>query len=211
VVTSETCFEAADLGHPLIGTEDRVRNDIRLNDSLRLLMISGSNMSGKSTILRTVGINAVLALSGAPVCAGKLRVSPFSIGTAMRFSDSLEHGTSYFCAVITRLRRVMELQDLERPVLFLIDEILQGTNSGDRIEGTKALIRRLLERGGMGMITTHDLELTRIVDTCDGRATNVHFVDQLLDGEIQFDYQMRPGVVRKGNALALMRSMGLDV
>lgn len=211
VVTSETCYEATELGHPLIGAGDRVKNDVRLNDSLRLLMVSGSNMSGKSTMLRTVGINTVLALSGAPVCAGQLRISPFAIGTAMRFSDSLEHQTSYFHAVITRLRRVMDLQDEPRPLLFLIDEILQGTNSGDRIEGTKALVRRLLERGGVGMITTHDLELTRIVDTCDGLAANVHFVDQLRDGEIEFDYQMRPGVVGKGNALALMRRMGLDV
>jgi DNA mismatch repair ATPase MutS len=211
VMTTETCYEAADLGHPLIRASDRVRNDFQLNDALRLLVVSGSNMSGKSTMLRTVGINAVLALCGAPVCAKEVRISPFSIGTAMRFSDSLEHRTSYFYAVIKRLRGVMELQDEDRPLLFLMDEILQGTNSSDRIEGAKAVARKLTDRGGVGMVTTHDLELTRIVDTFDGRAANVHFVDQLADGGIQFDYKMRPGVVQTSNALALMRSMGLDV
>jgi hypothetical protein len=211
IMTAETCYEAADLGHPLIRASDRVRNDIELNAALRLLIISGSNMSGKSTMLRTVGINAVLALCGAPVCAKDMRISPFSIGTAMRFSDSLEHRTSYFYAVIKRLRAVMKLQDEDRPVLFLIDEILQGTNSRDRIEGAKAFVRKLTDSGGVGMVTTHDLELTRIVDTFDGRATNVHFVDQLANGEILFDYKMRPGVVQTSNALALMRSMGLDL
>jgi len=211
VTTTESCYEATDLGHPLIRAGDRVRNDFKLNDALRLLMVSGSNMSGKSTMLRTVGINSVLALCGAPVCAKEMRISPFSIGTAMRFSDSLEHRTSFFYAVIKRLARVMELQDGDRPLLFLIDEILQGTNSRDRIEGAKALVCKLTNRGGVGMVTTHDLELTRIVDTFDGRAANVHFVDQLTDGEIRFDYKMRPGIVETSNALALMRSMGLDL
>ncbi len=210
-VTTETCFEAVGLGHPLICTEERVRNDFQLNDELRLLIVSGSNMSGKSTMLRTVGINAVLALCGAPVCAQGARISPFSIGTAMRFSDSLEHRTSYFYAVIQRLGRVMELQKGDRPLLFLIDEILQGTNSRDRIEGAKALVRKLTDCGGLGMVTTHDLELTRIVETFNGRAANVHFVDHLAEGKIQFDYKMRQGVVQTSNALALMRSMGLDL
>lgn len=211
VVTTVTCFEATGLGHPLIPADDRVRNDVCLSDRLQLLLVSGSNMSGKSTMMRTVGINALLALCGAPVCAKNVRISPFSIGTAMRFSDSLEHGTSYFYAVIQRLQRVIELQGGGRPLLFLIDEILQGTNSRDRIEGAKAIVRKLTDGGGVGMVTTHDLELTRIVESFDGRAANVHFVDQLKDGEIQFDYKMRPGVVKTSNALALMRSLGLDV
>jgi len=211
LVETETCYEAIELGHPLIRADERVENDLKLNGALQFLLVSGSNMSGKSTMLRTVGVNAVLALCGAPVCAKQARISPFSIGTAMRFQDSLEHKTSHFHAVITRLRRVMDVQDGNRPLLFLIDEILQGTNSRDRIHGAEAVVRKLIERGGVGLVTTHDLELTRIVDTLDGRAANVHFVDVLRDNEIHFDYKMRPGVVQTSNALALMRKMGLEV
>ena len=206
------CFDAEALGHPLIAVGDRVTNDVRLDEDLRLLLVSGSNMSGKSTLLRTVGINAILALSGAPVCAAKLRISSFAIGTAMRFQDSLEHGSSYFLAVIVRLRSIMELLEVEeRPLLFLIDEILQGTNSHDRLIGAEALIRKLVAGGALGIVTTHDLELTRIVDGLGKRATNVHFVDEVIDGEIRFNYKMRPGVVKTSNALSLMRKMGLDV
>lgn len=211
LVRSAACYEAAELGHPLIPSKERVKNDLLLNNSLRLLMISGSNMSGKSTMLRTVGVNAVLAQCGGPVCAKQLRISPFSIGTAMRFQDSLEQKTSHFYAVITRLRAVMRLQADERPLLFLIDEILQGTNSRDRVTGAKAVVQKLVDGGGVGLVTTHDLELTRIVDTLKERAANVHFVDRLIDGEIHFDYIMRPGIVQTSNALALMRKMGLDV
>jgi MutS-like protein len=211
LVDNETCYDATELGHPLVRASERVDNDLQLNGALQLLLVSGSNMSGKSTMLRTVGVNAVLALCGAPVCAKQLRISAFSIGTAMRFQDSLEHRTSHFYAVIARLRIVMDLQDGGRPLLFLIDEILQGTNSRDRVKGADAVVRRLIERGGVGLVTTHDLELTCIVDTLDGRAANVHFADRMVDDEIQFDYKMRPGVVETSNALALMRKMGLVV
>jgi DNA mismatch repair ATPase MutS len=211
LVETETCYEAIALGHPLISADERVENDLQLNNALQFLLVSGSNMSGKSTMLRTVGVNAVLALCGAPVCAKQVRMSPFSIGTAMRFQDSLEQKTSHFYAVISRLRRVMELQDGDRPLLCLIDEILQGTNSRDRIHGAEAVVRKLIERGGVGLVTTHDLELTRIVDTLNGRAANVHFADRLLDDEIHFDYKMQPGVVQTSNALALMRKRGLEV
>ena len=211
LASSTPCCEAIQLGHPLIPAEERVANDLHLNGSLQLLMVSGSNMSGKSTMLRTVGVNAVLALCGGPVCAEQLRISPFCLGTAMRFQDSLEDRTSHFQAVISRLRAVMELQTEKRPLLFLIDEILQGTNSRDRVEGAEALVRTLVDRGGVGLVTTHDLELTRIVDKLKGRAANVHFVDCLSDGELDWDYRMKPGVVQTSNALVLMRKMGLDV
>lgn len=211
LVDTEKCYEATELGHPLVRAGERVDNDLQLSDALQLLVVSGSNMSGKSTMLRTVGINAVLALCGAPVCAKQLRISPFSIGTAIRFQDSLEQRTSLFYTVITRLRRVMDLQDGERPLLFLIDEILQGTNSRDRMRGAEAVVRKLIERGGVGLVTTHDLELTRLVDTLDGRAANVHFADTMLDDEIHFNYKMQPGVVETSNALALMRKMGLII
>lgn len=211
LVPSAPCYEAVELGHPLIPARDRVKNDLQLNDSIRLLMVSGSNMSGKSTMLRTVGINAVLALCGGPVCARELRISAFAIGTAMRFRDSLQQNSSHFHAVITRLRAVMQVQEGDSPLLFLLDEILQGTNSQDRITGAQAVIRTLIDRGGVGLVTTHDLALTEIVDALNSRARNVHFVDQLIDGRLQFDYRMRPGVVQTTNALALMRQMGLDV
>ena len=211
LVPSTPCYEATQLGHPLIPAKERVTNDLRLNDSLRLLIVSGSNMSGKSTMLRTIGVNAVLALCGGPVCAKQIRIAPFSLGTAMRFQDSLEHRTSHFQAVIARLRAVMELQAHERPLLFLIDEILQGTNSRERVAGAEALLRKLVDRGAVGLVTTHDLELTRIVDTLKGRAANVHFVDRLIDGEIDCDYKMKPGIVQTSNAIVLMRKMGLDV
>ncbi len=209
LVPSAPCYEAVELGHPLIPARDRVKNDLQLNDSIRLLMVSGSNMSGKSTMLRTVGINAVLALCGGPVCARELRISTFAIGTAMRFRDSLQHSSSHFHAVITRLRSVLQLQEGDRPLLFLLDEILQGTNSQDRVTGAQAVIRTLIDRGGVGLVTTHDLALTEIVEALNSRARNVHFVDQFIDGRPQFDYRMRPGVVQTTNALALMHQMGL--
>ena len=211
LVDSATCYEATELGHPLIPRDRRVKNGLHLNDSLRLLLVSGSNMSGKSTMLRTVGINAVLALCGGAVCARQFRISPFSIGTAMRFEDSLLQKTSHFYAVISRVHAVMQLLAADRPLLFLFDEILQGTNSRDRFIGAEAVVRKLVDRGGVGLVTTHDLELTRLVDGLQPIAANVHFVDQMIDGEIHFDYRMRPGVVQTTNALALMRRMGLEV
>jgi DNA mismatch repair ATPase MutS len=211
VVSAPLLYEAEQIGHPLIPASRRVANDVMLNDNRRLLLISGSNMSGKSTLLRTVGINAVLALCGGPVCATRLRLTTFSIGTAMRFRDSLEQQTSHFYAVIERLRRITDLPTDERPLLFLIDEILQGTNSKDRVAGAEAVVRTLINRGGLGLVTTHDLELTRIVDSYGERAANVHFVDQLTDGKLSFDYLMRPGVVQTSNAIDLMRQMGLNV
>ena len=211
-IINEVCFDALELGHPLIAPDDRVTNDVSLGREPQMLLVSGSNMSGKSTLMRTVGINAVLALCGAPVCAKKLRISLLVIGTAMRFQDSLEHGTSHFFAVLRRLRSVMErLQNKERPLLFLIDEILQGTNSHDRLVGSEALIRKLVEGGAIGLVSTHDLELTRIVDGLGHRAANVHFVDAVVDGQIRFDYKMRPGIVKTSNAILLMRKMGMDV
>lgn len=211
VVSAPLSYEAEQIGHPLIPATRRVANDVMLNDNRRLLLISGSNMSGKSTLLRTVGINAVLALSGGPVCARRLRLTTFSIGTAMRFRDSLQQQTSHFYAVVERLRRITELATDERPLLFLIDEILQGTNSKDRVAGAEAVVRTLIDRGGVGFVTTHDLELTRIVDSYGERAANVHFVDQLVDGKLSFDYLMRPGIVQTSNAIDLMRQMGLNV
>jgi hypothetical protein len=204
-------FVARGAGHPLIPEEACVRNDVRLDDEQRVLLVSGSNMSGKSTLLRTVGVNTVLALAGATVRATSLRVSPLALGASIRTLDSLQEGSSRFYAEITRLRQIVALTEGPRPVLFLLDEILHGTNSHDRLVGAEAVVRSLAERGAIGLVTTHDLALTRVADALGPLAANVHFQDHLEDGAMRFDYRMQPGVVTRSNALELMRSVGLDV
>ncbi|MEZ4333930.1 MAG: DNA mismatch repair protein MutS [Myxococcota bacterium] len=205
------CYEATALGHPLIPVERCVRNDLRLDRAPQALVMSGSNMSGKSTFLRTVGINAVLALAGAPVVAERLVLSPLRIAASIRIVDSLEKGESHFMAEILRLRQVVAIAREHPPALFLLDEILHGTNSHDRRIGAEAVIRGLVDHGALGIVTTHDLALTQIVETSGGRLANVHFEDHLEEGQMRFDYRLREGVVAKSNAVALMRSVGLDV
>jgi len=175
------------------------------------MVVSGSNMSGKSTLLRTVGINTVLALAGAPVRARRMRLSPVGIGTTLRIQDSLQAGTSRFYAEIQRIHHIMELTRGRLPVLFLLDEILHGTNSHDRAVGAEAIVKGLIDRGAIGLVTTHDLALAKVADSLSPRAENVHFEDNMVDGKMVFDYRMRPGVVNKSNAMALMRDVGLDV
>ncbi|MFV1978791.1 MAG: DNA mismatch repair protein MutS, partial [Myxococcota bacterium] len=204
-------FEGVAIGHPLLSGDSCVRNDLTLSGENSALIISGSNMSGKSTLLRSVGINTVLGLAGAPVCANELRLSPVAIGASIRLQDSLLEGNSRFYAEILRLRQITELAQNELPVLFLLDEILSGTNSHDRGIGAEAVVRNLVEGGAVGLVTTHDLALTRLADSLAPRAANVHFQDHLEDGVIAFDYRMHPGVVTKSNALELMRAVGLDV
>jgi MutS domain V len=211
IVDEGPLFDASGIGHPLIPETACVRNDVRLDADLRLLLVSGSNMSGKSTLLRTVGLNAVLGLAGAPVRASSLRLSRFSIGASIRIVDSLQTGTSRFYAEITRLRELMDLARDYRPLLFLIDEILHGTNSEDRRVGGEAIVRGLLERGALGLTTTHDLALARIADDPALRAQNVHFDDHLEGGRVAFDYRLKTGVVTRSNAIALMRAVGLEV
>jgi hypothetical protein len=206
----EPCFEAEGLGHPLLPTARCVRNDLKLGGDLRLLVVSGSNMSGKSTLLRSAGVSAVMAMAGAPVRARRLRISSLCVGASIRSTDSLQDGTSRFYAEITRLRKLVDLA-ASGSLLFLIDELLNGTNSHDRQIGAEAVVRGLVSRGAIGLVTTHDLALTQIAAAMEPRGANVHFEDHLEDGKITFDYIMRPGVVRKSNALELMRSVGLDI
>ena len=211
LTVSEGHFEAEEMGHPLIPERRNVRTDLRLTGKLRVFIVSGSNMSGKSTLLRTVGVNTVLALAGAPVRARSLHLSPLQVGASIRIQDSLQAGASRFYAEITRLRQIVGLTDGERPVLFLLDEILHGTNSHDRQIGAEKVVGGLIARGAIGLITTHDLALARIADELNSRAANVHFEDHLEDGQMRFDYLLRPGVVQRSNALELMRSVGLEV
>jgi DNA mismatch repair ATPase MutS len=209
IVEGEPCVEAEGLGHPLLAEDRCVRNDVTLGGATRVLIVSGSNMSGKSTLLRAVGTNAVLALAGAPVRARRLRLSRLSIGATLRIRDSLQEGTSRFYAELIRLRDLVRIADGPIPLLFLLDEILHGTNSHDRRLGAAAIVRGLVERGAIGLVTTHDLALAAVANDPDVRAANVHFEDRLEDGQMVFDYRIRPGVVRTSNALALMRALGL--
>ena len=204
-------FEGEGLGHPLIPESRSVRTDLRLSDELRVLIVSGSNMSGKSTLLRTVGTNTVLAMAGAPVCARRLRLSPLQVAASIRIQDSLQAGASRFYAEIMRLRQIVELTGGPLPVLFLLDEILHGTNSHDRRIGAEGVVRGLIERGAIGLVTTHDLALAQIAEVLAPRAANVHFEDHLEGGKMTFDYLLRPGVTQRSNALELMRSVGLEV
>jgi MutS domain V len=233
IVEGQPMFEARAVAHPLL-PPDAVANDVQLGgDAPHLLLVSGSNMSGKSTLLRTVGLNAVLAQAGAPVRAERLRMSPLRVGATLRIQDSLQAGRSRFFAEISRISEIVAISAKStsvpnlavfagssrasfdgRPatgVLFLLDELLSGTNSHDRLEGAKGILHGLLARGAIGLATTHDLALTSMVDGLDGGAANVHFEDRFETGVLTFDYRLKPGVVRTSNAIALMRAVGLDV
>jgi hypothetical protein len=210
-VEGSACFEATSVGHPLISAATCIRNDVNLSDGRHVFLVSGSNMSGKSTLLRSVGINAVLAMAGAPVRAQRLRMSPLHVGASIRVNDSLRDGSSRFYAEITRLRKLVELADRNPPLLFLLDELLQGTNSNDRRIGAEGIVRALLNRGAIGLVSTHDLALADIGGSLNGQLSNVHFQEEFENGRMYFDYKLRAGVVTKSNGLALMRSIGLDV
>jgi MutS domain V len=209
--SGQPSLDAVAIAHPLLPTTRAVRNDLHLGDDPQVYVVSGSNMSGKSTLLRTIGINVVLAQAGAPVRARSLRLSPLALGASIRLTDSLHDGVSRFYAEILRIRQILDAATGPLPVLFLIDEFLAGTNSHDRSIGAEALVRGLIERHAIGLITTHDLALAAITTTLGSRATNIHFEDQIADGKMRFDYLIRPGVVKNSNAIQLMRSVGLEI
>jgi len=211
-VNVHALFEGSELGHPLIPAAVSVCNDARLHANPRLLLVSGSNMSGKSTFLRTLGINAVLAMAGAPIRGKSLRMTSLLLGTSIRRVDSLQENRSSFYTEILRIKDVFELTKNDGArVLFLFDELLEGTNSNDRRIGSEGLLRALIERGAVGVVTTHDLALTDIAGSLPGVMRNVHFQDYVEDGKMRFDYRLREGVVAKSNALQLMRLIGLKV
>jgi hypothetical protein len=204
-------YEADGLGHPLIAASVAVVNDVRLGGAGPcVIIVSGSNMSGKSTLLRSVGVSVVLALAGAPVAAKRLRISALALGATLHIEDSLQAGHSRFFAEILRIRTIADAARGPVPLLFLLDEILHGTNSHDRRIGAEGIVRALVALGAIGLVTTHDLALTELPAML-GSAVNMHFEDRLEDGKMIFDYRMRPGVVEHSNALALMRAIGLDV
>lgn len=212
LVEGEVCFEAEALGHPLVAPDQRVCNDVRLGKQPQVLMVTGSNMSGKSTMLRSIGVNAVLAQAGAPVCSRALRMSELSLRSSIRVDDSLEQGVSHFFREVQKLKRVVDaLHDESPPLLFLLDEVLHGTNSRERVIGASEVVKQLVAGGAIGAVSSHDLGLVALEAQTGGKVRNVHFEEHVEDGTMGFDFVMKDGPVRTSNALRLMRMVGLDI
>ncbi|MEP6957628.1 MAG: MutS family DNA mismatch repair protein [Nitrospirota bacterium] len=205
-------LSAKDLAHPLIPETHRVPNDLTLESLGTVLLVTGSNMSGKSTFLRTLGINLCLAQAGAPVCAGQFEWTWVRLATCIRVDDSLEEGLSFFYAEVKRLKSLLDatMDRSQPPVFFLIDEIFKGTNNRERLIGSRSFITALSQGNGFGLVTTHDLELTDLEKTVPG-LTNVHFQETVAAGTLQFDYKLRPGPCPTTNALRIMELEGLPV
>jgi hypothetical protein len=205
-------FEACSLGHPLLKPGSKVCNDFELNEERKIVILTGSNMAGKSTFLRTIGVNLCLAYAGAPVNARRLHTSLFRLFTCIKVSDSVQDGLSYFYAEVKRLKALLAAARLEgaMPVLFLIDEIFRGTNSRERLIGSRSYIRALAQSTALGLVATHDLELIKLADEIKGVA-NFHFREEVRDGRMVFDYRLRPGPCPTTNALTIMRLEGLPV
>ena len=203
--------DAEELAHPLIFTVNRIANDFRMQGAGKTIVVTGSNMSGKTTFLRTVGINMVLALMGAPVCARRLTLTPVQVYTAMRTADNLAENTSSFYAELKRLRILLNMTEQGEPVFYLLDEILKGTNSRDRHAGAMALIRQLHQRNASGLISTHDLELGAMEQELPGSVENYSFNSTIEGDKILFDYTLQLGICRSFNASKLMQLMGIAI
>ncbi len=206
-----TPLAADGLAHPLLAPDARVANDVSFPETSSALIVTGSNMAGKSTLLRSVGLNIALALAGGPVVAKRFELSPVRLRASMRIDDSLQRGASYFHAELTKLRTVVGEADAEPPIFFLLDELLRGTNARARHIGARAVLQHLLDRGASGLAATHDVALAKLEDDYPGRIQNVHFTDVMRDGEMLFDYELRQGVVRTSNALRLLQMAGVEV
>ena len=211
LVAEGPLFEATGMGHPLMDVRTCVQNDLTLGGETRFLMVTGSNMSGKSTLLRAAGLNATLARMGAPVRAKRLRLSPLQVCASIRVDDSLMNGRSHFYAEVERLKAMFDCAASDPPVLFLIDELFGGTNSADRRVAAEAVIRLLVERGAIGLVTSHDLALTEISEKRELKGANVHFADLPTAEGLSFDYHLRPGKVERSNALKIIRMMGIPL
>jgi hypothetical protein len=206
----EPCFRAKGLAHPLIPAEKRITNDVDLGTKGHALIVTGSNMSGKSTLLRALGLAAVLARAGAPVSAARLEIGPLKVATSMRVRDSVTEGVSRFYAELLKLKRVVGAARAgDGAVLFLLDEVLHGTNARERLIGGAAIVRELIARGSLGAVSTHDLALGDLARDLPGAVENVHFEEQVKGDEMTFDYRLRTGVVESSNALRLMRAVGI--
>src|SRR6185369_4651339 len=205
-------FATRELGHPLLKPESKICNDFEFNEDQRIVILTGSNMAGKSTFLRTVGVNLALAYAGAPVNAASMQTSLFRLFTCIKVSDSVQDGLSYFYAEVKRLQALLAATEVKNdlPLLFLIDEIFRGTNSRERLIGSRSYIRELSQRRAMGLVATHDLDLIKLADEIKG-VTNYHFREEVLDSRMVFDYRLRPGPCPTTNALKIMRLEGLPV
>jgi MutS-like protein len=211
IETEPSVFEVVALGHPLISARHRVTNDVLLSGPGSALLVTGSNMSGKSTLLRAMGLAAVLGLAGAAVCASRMRLSPMLVHTSMRISDSLSAGVSHFYAELEKLKMALTATKGPFPVFFLLDEILHGTNSEERQVGARWVLGQLIEAGATGAVSTHDMALCALPPTLMHKVRTVHLRESVEGERMTFDYKLRPGPVSGGNALLLMRSLGLDV
>jgi Flp pilus assembly protein TadB len=209
--TDQPEFTATDLGHPLIEAHKSVLNSFSTLGTAQINIITGSNMAGKSTFLRSVGVNMVLANMGAPVCASSLRFSPLRVMSSMRIADNLEESTSTFYAELKKLKGIIDAVKNNEPVFILLDEILRGTNSADRHKGSKALIRQLLKDKAIGIIATHDLELASLSKEFPNGIHNYHFDVQVEGEELHFDYKLKTGICQSLNASILMRKIGIEL
>lgn len=211
VTETAPCFFASELAHPLLPAAAAVANDVALDGGGRIMILSGPNMAGKSTFIRAIGVNAVLAQCGAPVCARSLRMSPLQVAASICVLDSLSGGVSRFYAEIGRIKLIADLAGASMPVLFLLDELLSGTNSHDRFIATRFVLQMMASRNTIGIVSTHDLALTQIAADMPDRVFNAHFEDRIEGDRLIFDYKLKPGVVQTSNALHLMRAIGLGV
>jgi DNA mismatch repair ATPase MutS len=209
VVRNGPVLEAFRMSHPLLKKETRVSNDFSIRQRGQVFIITGANMAGKSTFLRTVAVNMVLGMTGAPVCAEKMKLTPLKLFTSMRTVDSLSHNESYFYAELKRLKALKERLEKGEDIFFILDEILKGTNSTDKSLGSKQFLRRIIDLGGTGLIATHDISLGEMEVEYPGNVVNKCFEIE-IDGEnISFDYLLRDGITRRMNAAALMKQMGI--
>jgi hypothetical protein len=204
-------IEGKEIGHPLIPKEKRVDNYIDIPTNAELMLVTGSNMAGKSTYLRSIGINVVLAMAGAPVCAKSFSVSHVRIMSSMRITDNLEESTSTFYAELKKLKTIIEKVNAGEKVFILLDEILRGTNSLDRHTGSKALIKQLIKEKAAAIIATHDLELANLKEKFSENILNYHFDVQVSNDELYFDYRLKPGVCNSLNASILMKKIGIEI
>lgn len=211
VLEPATTFAGTSIGHPLIHSGKRVNNDFSTQGDGIINLVTGSNMAGKSTFLRSCGVNIVLAMAGGPVCATSLRLSPMRVMSSMRISDNLEESTSTFYAELKKLKAIIEAVNKKEKVFLLLDEILRGTNSGDRHTGSKALIRQLIAQQATGIVASHDLELAKLKDIYPQQLFNYHFDVQIANEELYFDYTLKEGVCKSMNASLLMKKIGINM
>ncbi|MBL7763260.1 MAG: hypothetical protein JNL23_07510 [Chitinophagaceae bacterium] len=204
-------LQTVELGHPLINELKRVNNSFSTAGLNQLALITGSNMAGKSTFLRSVGVNIVLAMMGSPVCAKSFTIYPVKVMSSMRIADNLEESTSTFYAELKKLKSIIEAVNRKEKIFILLDEILRGTNSLDRHTGSKALIKQLIQQQAVGMIATHDLELAKLAAEFPGNIHNYHFDVQVANDELYFDYKLKTGICESLNASILMKKIGIEI